>query len=75
MIRFTLKIIDYKSGNTSLDLVELYHGLWLPTGGLYECGPGWQRQKQPDKTVEPAGIFYYKINDPLVVRERKKVRK
>lgn len=65
-----VKIIDYKSGNTSLDLVELYHGLQLQLVVYMNAALEWQQRKQPDKTVEPAGIFYYKINDPLVVRER-----
>lgn len=65
-----VKIIDYKSGNTSLDLVELYHGLQLQLVVYMNAAMEWQQKKRPDKTVEPAGIFYYKINDPLVVREK-----
>ncbi|MDD3277534.1 MAG: helicase-exonuclease AddAB subunit AddB [Lachnospiraceae bacterium] len=69
-----VKIIDYKSGNTSLDLVELYHGLQLQLVVYMNAAMEWQQKKQPDKTVEPAGIFYYKINDPLVTREKQESR-
>lgn len=61
-----VKIIDYKTGNARFDLTALYYGLQLQLvaylGGAVEL----EQKRHPDKIVEPAGIFYYNIKDPLV---------
>lgn len=61
-----VKIIDYKSGNKSLDLIELYHGLQLQLVVYLNAALEIEQKKHVDKPVEPAGIFYYNIGDPLV---------
>lgn len=61
-----VKIIDYKSGNTSFDVVSFYHGLQLQLVVYMNAALELERKKNPGKTVEPAGIFYYNINDPIV---------
>jgi ATP-dependent helicase/nuclease subunit B len=58
-----VKIIDYKTGKTTLDLGQLYYGLQLQLmvylNAVMEC-----RQKtDPGTEVLPAGIFYYHIDD------------
>ena len=61
-----VKVIDYKSGNTSLDLTLLYHGLQLQLVVYLNAALEIERKKHGDKSVEPAGIFYYHIDDPLI---------
>mgnify|MGYP002232491911 CR=1 FL=1 len=52
-----VKIIDYKSGNTSFSLVNLYHGLQLQHCGLYECGIGI-RGKTPSGQKSGTGGYF-----------------
>ena len=59
-----IKIIDYKTGSTSLDLPHLYYGLQLQLA-VYMNAALEQAQKRYGRS-EPAGIFYYRILDPFV---------
>lgn len=61
-----IKVIDYKSGNTAFDLVALYHGLQLQLAVYQNAALELEQRRRPDKTVEPAGIFYYNIKDPIL---------
>ena len=61
-----VKVIDYKTGNTSFDLLALYHGLQLQLMIYLDGALTAEKQKYPDKDVEPAGIFYYNIKDPMI---------
>lgn len=61
-----VKIIDYKSGNTSFSLLNLYHGLQLQLVVYLNAALELEAKKHPDKQVEPAGIFYYHIDNPIV---------
>ena len=61
-----IKIIDYKSGSTALDLVALYHGLQMQLAVYLNAALELEQKRRPDKTVEPAGIFYYNIKDPIL---------
>ncbi len=61
-----IKIIDYKSGNTSLDLVALYHGLQMQLVVYMNAALELEQREHPAKEVEPAGIFYYHVRDPLL---------
>lgn len=60
-----VKVIDYKSGNTSLDLIALYYGLQLQLVVYMNAAVEWEQRNHPDKKVEPAGIFYYQVKDPM----------
>src|SRR5699024_7999292 len=62
-----VKIIDYKTGNTSFDLLALYHGLQLQLMIYLDAALTAEKKKHPDKEVEPAGIFYYNIKDPMLL--------
>ena len=59
-----VKIIDYKSGNTSFDLAALYYGLQLQLVVYMDAALEMEERKNPEKTAVPAGIFYYNIKDP-----------
>lgn len=61
-----VKIIDYKSGNTSFSLLNLYHGLQLQLVVYLNAAMELTAKKHPGKEVEPAGIFYYHIKNPMV---------
>ena len=61
-----VKIIDYKSGNTSFSLLGLYHGLQLQLVVYLNAAMEMAKKRYPGKTIEPAGIFYYHISDPMV---------
>lgn len=61
-----VKIIDYKSGNTSFSLLHLYHGLQLQLVVYLNAAMELAGKEHPGKKAEPAGIFYYHISDPMV---------
>ena len=54
-----MKVIDYKTGNTSFDLVYLYHGLQLQLMIYLDGALRVEQKKYPDKEIIPAGVFYY----------------
>ncbi len=61
-----VKVIDYKSGNTSFDLLSLYHGLQLQLVVYLNAAVEVLKRKHPNEEVLPAGIFYYHIDDPVI---------
>ncbi|WP_455503273.1 helicase-exonuclease AddAB subunit AddB [Blautia sp.] len=61
-----VKVIDYKTGNTSFDLVSLYHGLQLQLMIYMDGALTVEKNKHRDKEVIPAGVFYYNIKDPMI---------
>jgi len=61
-----VRIIDYKSGNTSFSLLNLYHGLQLQLVVYMNAAMELVGKKHPDKQIEPAGIFYYHVKHPMV---------
>ncbi|SJZ64043.1 helicase-exonuclease AddAB subunit AddB [Garciella nitratireducens] len=69
-----VKIIDYKSGNKDLSLSDIYYGLNLQLivylGALLE-----QDYFSGKKPLKPAGVFYFKIDDPLIKSDEKIIEK
>ncbi len=61
-----VKIIDYKSGNTSFSLANLYYGLQLQLVVYMNAALELEEKKHRGKKAEPAGIFYYHIKNPIV---------
>lgn len=61
-----VKVIDYKSGSTSFQLLNVYHGLQLQLVAYLNAAMELTGKKHPDKEIKPAGIFYYHIDDPLL---------
>lgn len=61
-----VRVVDYKTGNTSFDLVYLYHGLQLQLMVYLDGALQAEKQKYPDKEILPAGVFYYNIKDPMI---------
>lgn len=61
-----VKVIDYKSADTSLQLVQIYHGLSLQLVVYMNAALELMEQKYPGCAALPAGIFYYHVNDPMI---------
>ena len=61
-----VKIIDYKSGNTSFDLAALYYGLQLQLVVYMNAAMELESRKHPDKEIVPAALLYYHIDDPTI---------
>lgn len=64
--RVWVRVIDYKTGNTSFDLVYLYHGLQLQLMVYLEGALRAEEKRYPGKEILPAGVFYYNIKDPMI---------
>ena len=64
-----VKVVDYKSGNTRFDLAALYYGLQLQLVVYLNAAMELEKKVYPNKEIVPAGIFYYKVDDPLLDME------
>lgn len=64
-----VKIIDYKSGMAQFDPVSLYYGLQLQLVVYLNAALEMERKLHRDKKVVPAGIFYYRMQDPVLEKE------
>lgn len=64
-----VKIIDYKSGNTSFQISDVYYGLQMQLILYMDAALELTKKKHPESKVIPAGIFYYNIKDPIVEKE------
>lgn len=65
-----VKIIDYKSGDKSFSLSDVYYGLSLQLL-IYLTAVLQGHEKLQCADLKPAGIFYFKIDDPLVKSDEK----
>ena len=61
-----VRILDYKSGSESFDLNRIYRGLQLQLVVYLGAALDRERRRFPDKQVEPAGVFYFHIGDPVI---------
>lgn len=64
-----VKVIDYKSGTTQLDLIKLYYGLQIQLVLYLNAALELEKKRFPDKLVQPAGVFYYNTKDPILNKE------
>lgn len=64
-----VKVIDYKSGNASFQLLSLYHGLQLQLVVYLNAALELTKRENPGKEALPGGIFYYQVQDPLLELE------
>lgn len=60
-----VRVIDYKSGSTRFDLTSIYYGLQLQLVVYLNAAVELERRKEQGE-VEPAGMFYYHIEDPFL---------
>lgn len=60
-----IKIIDYKSGNIQFNLTDVYYGTNMQlVVYMDDIISDWESKYS--KEIIPAGIFYFKIDDPIV---------
>lgn len=64
--RLLVKVIDYKSGHSTLDMGQVFYGLQLQLAVYLSATMELKQKQNPNVTVEPAGVFYYNIDDPIV---------
>lgn len=62
--RKILRVVDYKSGHKSFDLVQLYYGLQIQLA-VY-MNEGIKEMRGSGTAPGFAGMYYYNIDDPLV---------
>lgn len=60
-----LTIVDYKSSNQDFDLGDIYNGLSLQLM-VYLNAAVEVTSKDMNAEVKPAGVFYFKIDDPFI---------
>jgi len=46
-------------------LIALYHGLQMQLVVYMNAAMEVEQREHPDKIIEPAGMFYYRVKDPL----------
>ena len=64
-----VKIVDYKTGSKSFDMSAFYHGLQMQLVVYMNEALKLEERKHPGKKAVPAGIFYYRMKDPIVAKE------
>ena len=64
-----VKVTDYKTGMKSFDITALYHGLQMQLPVYLNAAMNVEKRKFPGRDIVPAGIFYYRIQDPVVDRK------
>lgn len=64
-----VKVTDYKTGMKAFDITAFYHGLQIQLPVYLNVAMEIEQKKNPEKEVVPAGIFYYRMQDPIVDKE------
>ncbi|MCM1257675.1 MAG: PD-(D/E)XK nuclease family protein, partial [Roseburia sp.] len=64
-----VKVIDYKSGSTTFQFLNIYHGLQLQLVVYMNAALELMESRYPGKEIVPAGVFYYHVKDPMVEAE------
>lgn len=66
-----VKVIDYKTNRTTFDVSALYYGMQLQLMVYMNAAIDRVKKQHPAKPVIPAGVFYYRMKDPLLERSEK----
>ncbi len=61
-----VKVVDYKTGSRKLDLNDIYYGLQMQLVLYLQASVDAAGKQKKGKIVIPAGVFYYRIQDPLL---------
>ncbi|MCR4587301.1 MAG: helicase-exonuclease AddAB subunit AddB [Lachnospiraceae bacterium] len=64
-----VKVIDYKSGNRTLDLAQVNYDLQMQLVLYLNAALEMEKDHNKDKEVLPAGLYYYHIDDPFLEME------
>lgn len=65
-----VKVTDYKTGMKSFDITAFYHGLQMQLPVYLNAAMKMEEKRSSGKEVIPAGIFYYRMRDPIVEKEK-----
>lgn len=65
-----VKVTDYKTGSRSFDITAFYHGLQMQLPVYLNAAMDMEQKKHPGQEILPAGIFYYRMKDPIVEKEK-----
>lgn len=65
-----VKVLDYKTGRKAFDPAALYYGLQLQLMVYMDAAVQAEKKKHPESEIVPAGVFYYRIQDPLIAKCR-----
>lgn len=63
------RIVDYKSGSKQFKLADVYYGLQLQLITYLDAAGGSLKQED-GKPVLPAGVLYFRLDDPIVLGGR-----
>ncbi|MGN0292377.1 MAG: PD-(D/E)XK nuclease family protein [Lachnospiraceae bacterium] len=66
--RLYVRIVDYKSGSRSFDLVSVYYGLQIQLVFYMEAAQENLKKRNRQLSILPGGVLYYNISDPIVER-------
>ena len=64
-----VKVTDYKTGMKAFDITAFYHGLQIQLPVYLNAAVDVEQKKHRGKEIIPAGIFYYRMQDPIVEKE------
>lgn len=64
-----VKVVDYKSGMAEFDPVSFYYGLQLQLVVYLNAALEMEQRLHPERAAVPAGIFYYRMQDPVLEKE------
>lgn len=74
-----VKIIDYKSGNKKFDITDIYYGMQLQLllylDNIIKNGKKYFNMKDIDGKLLPGGVFYFKIDNPILNIDSKTIKK
>ena len=62
-----IRVIDYKTGAKSFDLNKLYNGRQIQLLAYMMAAMGLEEKAKQGLELIPSGIFYYNIQNPLVM--------
>lgn len=61
-----VKVVDYKTGHSDFDLLKTYYGLKIQLFTYMREAIEYEQKKHKGKSVVPAGLLYYNIDNPIV---------
>ncbi len=67
------RIVDYKSGAQTWDPALFYHGIQMQLVIYLRAVTEAYRKRYPETEPLPAGVFYYRVNDPILSGDDNKI--
>lgn len=63
-----VKVIDYKSGGKTFSISDTFLGLQMQLMVYMKDAMTYEKEKNPECNVMPAGGFYFNVHDPYVAK-------